>query len=242
MCLIDVNGLNVEFGDFKLNYDRLCIEESLKIAIIGENGSGKSTLLLALSGNLHYQGDIKLLSKQISLYSNKQKAKHIAFLPQFSDILFGFSVFEVVLFGRYANVGLAFNKEDYDATYKTLGLFNLTKLKDRSYKTLSGGEKRRVMIARTFNQNAEIFMLDEPFANLDIKHTLNIIKTFKTINKTIIASIHDINLAVCFFDIAIVLKKGKVLFSDSVYKLNKEVVDEAYEIDCRIHNNRFMFF
>ncbi len=242
MAEIEIKNLTIEQGDFKLRCDKLSINKEEKVAILGENGSGKTTLLLAISGNMPIQnGSVYLCSKPVSYYKGKEKAKMISFLPQFSDVLFNMDVFNAVLYGRYAQTESIFTMDDYKQTKHIISTFDLEHLKTRGYHELSGGEKRRVMIAKTINQNAKIDILDEPFANMDIKHSLHILKYLKENKKTIIASVHDINLAIAFFDRIVILKKGKIIFNDKTDRIDKEIVDEAYEVDSNVCNARFLF-
>jgi iron complex transport system ATP-binding protein len=242
MSSIEIKNLTIKRKDFELLCPKLTIKENEKVAILGENGSGKTTLLLALTGNIEkFSGSIELFGKPILSYRESKRAKLVSFLPQFSDMLFNNSVFDVVLLGRYAQNGGVFTKQDIEKTKSILYGFDLLKFKDKGYYELSGGEKRRVMVAKTINQDALIDVFDEPFANMDIKHSIKILKMIQKRQKTTIASLHDINFALAFFDRIIALKGGKIIFDGAKDEITKEVVDEVYEINSRIVDNRFIF-
>ncbi len=243
MCSIRIDNLFIKRGNFKLKCEHLFINKGEKVAVLGENGSGKTTFLLAVSGNVeNFEGKIELFDKAILSYKEKERAKLISFLPQFGDILFNNTVFDVVLLGRYGQNNGIFRKDDFNKTEKMLSDFDLMKFKNRGFHELSGGEKRRVFLAKTMNQEAVIDILDEPFANMDIKYSLYMLEIMQKMKKTTIASLHDINIAMVFFDRLIVFKKGEIIFDGPKSSITKEVVDEAYEVSCRILDNRFMFF
>ncbi len=185
------------------------------IGIIGPNGSGKSTLLRVIDGLLRMQkGEVLLGNKSIYRYKRGHIARYIAMVPQESIFRFPFSVFEVVLMGRFPHLGhFPFEKsEDLKIAEKSMELTSTLNLATRSIHELSGGEKQRVLIARALTQRARIILLDEPTSFLDIRHKVEIFEIISSLSRSmsLIIVSHDISLAAQFCQRIILLDKGKI--------------------------------
>jgi iron complex transport system ATP-binding protein len=172
------------------------------LAVVGPNGSGKSTLLRCVAGLWPAtEGSVTLDDKPLHLYPRIELARFIAYVPQDTHFDFAFTVREVVLMGRYAHRG-RFDREaeqDIQAVADALSQTDLTQLGDRVVTALSGGEKRRVLIARALATRAPILLLDEPTANLDVDHTLDILELCRTLARqqyALAIATHDLN-SVC---------------------------------------------
>ena len=171
-------------------------EEGKIYGIIGPNGAGKSTLFKSILGL------IKVESGEIEFFNNKsfkEVREKIAYVPQkeIVDWDFPITVFEVVLMGRYVHIGLLKrpSKEDKEIAINALKKLNLYYLRNRQISELSGGQQQRVLIARAICQNADIYLLDEPFSNVDVLTERNLFEIFyelKNNNKTIIIIDHDL--------------------------------------------------
>jgi len=234
MNIIDIKNLNAKVGDFTLKIDSLTVSKSGKIALLGENGAGKSTLLDIISGvNKNFTGELNILNKQISNYKPIELANLISYLPQFSEIIFGFDVFDTVLFGRYPKTLGKFDYYDFEKTELWLKKLDIYHLKDRKFNELSGGEKKRVMLARVLNQDTDIILLDEPFSMLDVKHTKTVKEILANENKSIILSSHDINILKGLVDEVVFLKKGEILCKVNINDLSKEILNEVFEVDFK---------
>ena len=120
------------------------------------------------------------------------------------------TVEQLVNFGRFPYCKGHLKQEDKEQVQYALDLLQLNEIKDRNIKTLSGGQRQRAYIAMTIAQNTEYILLDEPLNNLDMKHSVQIMQTLrtlaKTLNKTIVIVLHDINFASCYSDNIIALK------------------------------------
>ncbi len=231
MAELRVEKLNFQRGDFHLQLDELRIAQGEKVAILGENGSGKSTLLQLLCGVLHGSGTIYYRERLLQKIPVAERAQLFSLLPQFSEVIFPFSVAEVVLFGRFPHAqGNSFSDEDKYLSELQLEKLDLLQLRDRQFNQLSGGEKRRVMLARVLNQQAPIIYLDEPNASLDIRHTLEIFELLSQRAETVISPVHDINLAERFFNRFLLLKQGKLLADVSRDQLTPELLTETYDV------------
>ncbi len=188
--------------------------------IIGPNGAGKSTFLKVLSNDITPDhGSVTLLDRDMSHWPRKDIARHRAVLPQNCNLNFGFQVRDVVRLGR-----LPFGQSDQDMSLvdHALHQVGLDGMQRRMYPELSGGEQRRVQIARVLVQITDaadagrgILLLDEPTANLDPAHAFIALQQASNLAKqglTVVAVVHDINLAMPFADEIYALKDGRILF------------------------------
>lgn len=230
------SGYNGKDVVFNINES---FENGQFISIIGPNGSGKTTLIRAISNLLPYSGDILIDNVNITELSRKKISQHISLLTQISDSYFSYSVYETVMLGRYPYFEGIFSlpkKEDHLIVKNTLIKLGIDKLKDRAISSLSGGQLQRVFLARTIVQNPKIIILDEPTNHLDLKYQIEICDYVKEWcvenNKTVIAVLHDINLAMKYSDKMILLKEGKKVFSgNTVQVLKNEKINEIYDLD-----------
>jgi len=232
MAELRVEKLSFARGEFLLQLDGLHIHQGEKVAILGENGSGKSTLLQLLCGVLRGQGKVIYDDRPLPQIPFAERAHLFSLLPQFSEVIFPFSVEEVVLFGRFPHAqGNSFSAADKQLSEQQLQKLDLLQLRSRQFNQLSGGEKRRVMLARVLNQQAPIIYLDEPNASLDIRHTLEIFELLNSRQETVISPVHDINLAERFFKRFLLLKQGKLLADVAREQLTPELLSETYDVE-----------
>lgn len=187
------------------------------VGMIGPNGSGKSTLLRIMDGLLNIQkGEILLLNKPIFSYRRGDIARRIAMVPQESTFRFPFSVFEVVLMGRFPHLGLFpfEGEEDLEIARQSMRITGTLDLAGRSIHELSGGEKQRVLIARALTQRAQIILLDEPTSFLDIRHKVEIFELISSLAETqelsVVIVSHDISLAAQYCHRMVLLDRGSV--------------------------------
>jgi iron complex transport system ATP-binding protein len=212
------------------------------LGIIGPNGCGKTTLIKLLCNLLSAEsGTILLFDKNINKIDGTELAKTAAYVPQNVEIIFPFTVFEVVLMGRapYLN-GIGFKKKnDYKIANGLIEDLDIKSIMHKPYNTLSGGEKQRVSIARALCQEPKVILLDEPNAHLDISHQLEIFNFIKKLNSekkvTVVSVSHDLNLASFFFDRILCMKGGKVVTSGSPNEvLTKENIKSIFETEVEV--------
>lgn len=222
-CLQDIN-LHVENGKF--------------IGVIGPNGSGKSTLLKNIYRSLKPdQGTVLLNEQDIQTMSYRASSQKMSVVTQESDAAFDFSVEEIVKMGRtpYKHMFDMDTKEDHayvEQALKKVGLSNYAK---RNYKELSGGEKQRVLLARALCQDSELIILDEPTNHLDIYHQLQFFDLLKNLPITVLAAIHDLNIAAMYCDYLYVLKDGKLYTQGAPEDiLNETMVEEVFQVHAQI--------
>jgi iron complex transport system ATP-binding protein len=153
--------------------------------------------------------------------------------------LFPFRVIEIVLMGRSPYLGQVIfeSKKDLEIAKRVMEWTNILSLSERSIDELSGGEKKRVFIARALSQEPEVILLDEPTANLDIHHQVDFLDLILTLNRerglTIVMASHDINIASEFCDRLILLREGRIFKMGSPNEvITEENIEQVY--NCRV--------
>ena len=215
-AIIEVDGVTVQFGDVTaLAEVSLTVEPGRFIGLVGPNGSGKTTLLRTISGVLSPDtGSIRVAGYGVGSTSQRAISRKVAVVPQDTSLTFDFSVRELVAMGRtpyVSRLGRA-DRADRDAVEAALARTAVADLADRSVTAVSGGERQRVLLARTLAQDTPIMLLDEPTASLDINHqlrTLDLVRELAAGGKTVVAAIHDLNLAAHYCDELVLLGSGR---------------------------------
>jgi len=202
------------------------------VAVVGPNGAGKSTLIQAILGLVkRVSGEVSFLDQP---YKNVQK--RIAYVPQRGSVDWDFptTVFDVVLMGRYGHVGWIKrpSKKDKEKAIEALNKVNMFEYKDRQISELSGGQQQRVFLARALVQEAEIYLMDEPFVGVDAKTEKAIVlllKELKNSNKTVIVVHHDLQTVREYFDYVVLLNRKIIAFGlvDDVF--TEELIKTTYQ-------------
>jgi len=194
MSLIDIKNLSLGYdGNIVLKNVNLKIEENDFICVVGPNGSGKSTLIKGILGL------IKPISGTITF--NNLKQNFIGYMPQETkvDSNFPASVLEIVLSGTLnkKRVSLFYTKEDKKLAIKNLKILGIENLKNKHFSELSGGQRQKVLLARSLCATSKLLILDEPSNNLDSKSKKNLYDILTNLNKnydiTIIMITHDLD-------------------------------------------------
>lgn len=208
------------------------------IGIIGPNGSGKSTLLKCIYRVLEPSGGAVFLDdRPLHAYTYKESARRIAVLAQHNYYNFDFSVQEVVLMGRspHKRYFEADNAEDFQIVQDTLSMVGMSDFIHRSFSTLSGGEQQRVILARALAQQTPCLILDEPTNHMDIKYQLQLMDIVRGLNRTVLAAIHDLNIAAMYCTYIYILKEGNIVASGTPEEvLTKETIREVYDVDAQV--------
>jgi iron complex transport system ATP-binding protein len=242
---IRTRHLEFSYGERRvLDGVSLAVAKGEMVGILGPNGSGKTTLLKILSAVLGGGGAVELNERDIRTYGKRELSRLFAVVPQESQVNFPFTVAEIVLMGRashHSPLGLE-GVSDLAAARKSLEATETAALADRYLHELSGGEKQRVMIARALAQEAEILLLDEPAAFLDLKHQVRIFELMRRLNHerglTIVAALHDLNLAALFFPRLIMLSEGKIFRDGAALDvLTEENIRQVYGIRVRVRRD-----
>lgn len=204
------------------------------VGLVGPNGSGKSTLIKCLLGILSpEQGKIKLDQEDIKNIDRISIARKIGYVPQERTTLSNTSVYDSILLGRKPYIKWKVTQNDKKVVTNIISQLNLEYLAMKPVNSLSGGERQKVFIARALAQEPDILLLDEPTANLDIKHQLEVMQLLTRIAKkqyTIIAALHDLNLASQFCTDFIMLKAGNLFAFGGKEVLEKSIIEKLYEV------------
>jgi iron complex transport system ATP-binding protein len=220
----------------------LRVERGASVGLLGPNGAGKTTLLKLLAGMLEPRaGQITLDGRPVSTLTRREIARRLAVVPQETHTPFDFTVIEMVLMGRYPHLG-AFELEgarDLAIAREALAATGTTAFESRAFSTLSGGEKQRVVIAGALAQSAEVLLLDEPTAALDLKYQFEIITLLRRLNAergtTVIVSTHDLNLAAALCDRMVLLRDGRIMAQGATGEvLTPENVGALYEVEADV--------
>ncbi|PCJ47263.1 MAG: ABC transporter [Gammaproteobacteria bacterium] len=213
------------------------------VGIIGPNGAGKSSLLRCLYKK--YQpssGSIHFLNKPLKDYSRKEIAQHIAVVLQEPPTQFELTVLDVIRMGLIPKKALLSfdSSEDKQAIDEAASSVDLHEKLGQPFNSLSGGEKQRAMIARAILQSPRLLLMDEPTNHLDIRHQLEVLQLAKTMDTTVIVSIHDLNLAATFCDHLILLDQGKIVAQGSVLEvLSQQNIQQVFGVSAEIDQQPF---
>ncbi len=220
------------------------------VGIIGPNGSGKSTLLRALAG-LHkpFSGTSYLREKDIRSFTAQQRARMIGWVPQRQTYIWPLTVQDTVNLGRAPHRGwfLPLSSKDHQVVDQMLNMTELSTLKYRRIDRLSGGEFQRAMIARALVQEPEILLLDEPTANLDIHHQIQVFDMIQTLvnqgELTAVVAIHDLSLAARYCEQFILLHHGECYSKGGPQDvLTSENILEVFGVEARLYRDPWNYW
>jgi iron complex transport system ATP-binding protein len=221
----------------------LNIKTGETVAIVGPNGAGKTSLLKCLySEYLNYSGEIYLNGKPLKKFSLKDIAKKIAVVSQHSESAFNLTVLDIVTMGLIPHKGLFDTNNDADKHIieQALVKVDLISKQHQLFSTLSGGEQQRVLIARAIVQKPDILIMDEPTNHLDMYYQHQILTLAKTLNITLLITIHDLNLAAQYCDRIIMLNNGKLIADDSPERVFTVTnLTKVFKLECSIDKNPF---
>ena len=243
--MIEINNLSFSFDQEVLRDININIERGKFYTILGPNGSGKTTLLRILSKSLNScKGEIFIDEKELTQIKPKRLAKEMAVVSQNTEIEFDFSVQGIVLMGRTPHISrfCSESEKDIEIAMDAMKMTNTWELRNKSINALSGGERQRVVVARAIAQETKIILLDEPISHLDIHHQIEIMNQLKELNQnkniTIIAVLHDLNIAAAYSD-RMILMFDKVVYKDGTPEevLTEEIIKKVYGLEVYITKN-----
>ncbi|MFP4449150.1 MAG: ABC transporter ATP-binding protein [Bacteroidales bacterium] len=245
---IIIENLNFSYNKIPvLNNINKEIHKGEFVGLVGPNGSGKSTLIKCLLGILRPGGGkIKIDQEDITKLNRTALARKIGYVPQERSTLPNTTVYDTILLGRKPHIKWKVTQYDKNIVTDIISKLNLQSIAMKSVNSLSGGERQKVFIARALAQEPEILLLDEPTANLDINHQMEVMQLLTRISKkdyTIIAALHDINLAAQFCTHFIMLKAGNLFAFGGNEVLEKNTIEKLYEVKIDMaKNNGKSFF
>ncbi|MBK9750089.1 MAG: ABC transporter ATP-binding protein [Chloroflexi bacterium] len=221
-----------------VNEIELRVEHKEFVALIGPNGSGKSSLLrLIYRLLLPETGVVSLNGRNIWDMNAKYYARNAAVVSQEQSSDFDFNVVEVVMMGRLPHKG-NFERdslEDKNIAEQALARVGLTAFQNRIYRTLSGGEKQRVQIARALAQQPQLLILDEPTNHLDIRYQLEILELLRSLGISVLTALHDLNLAARYSNRIYLLKEGHIItHGPPKYVLTAKNIENVYGVAANV--------
>lgn len=249
--IIEARGLNFSYSLGPVVIDaELALPRGSMGAMIGANGCGKSTLLRLLAGLTEpSSGVVNFNGAPLSELHARLRAKHIAYVPQASPIIFPFTALEVVLTGRSPYYGrFRFeSRQDKEIALAALEALDAGHIAERPVTELSGGECQLVTVARALAQEPEVMFLDEPASSLDLKHRAQLMRSLRRLrdegNITVLTVTHDLMLLNDTFDLLFAMKCGRLIASgapDAV--LNDSLLGEVYDTPVRTMRNEGRIF
>ncbi|MGH8010405.1 MAG: ABC transporter ATP-binding protein, partial [Candidatus Binatia bacterium] len=214
------------------------------VGILGPNGAGKSTLLRIIAAVLPASGGTVLLEgRALHQWPARERAQRLALVPQHTKLPFPFSAREVVLMGRTPHLRRwqQEGEADWQTVDRAMMLTDTAYLAQRDVTTLSGGEMQRVVLARALAQQPAFLLLDEPTANLDLRHQVEILDVLTHLTHqgvTVLAALHDLNLAATYCSTVILLSKGEVYAVGSpVAVLTPQTLRSVFDVEVILGTN-----
>ncbi|UOE55679.1 iron ABC transporter ATP-binding protein [Cytobacillus oceanisediminis] len=239
--MIEIKGLTKQFGKKPVVEDvTVTIEPGTITSFIGPNGAGKSTLLSMVSRLLEADtGEVLLDQNNVKKWKSSDFAKRVSILKQANYLNVRLTVRELVSFGRYPYSRGRLTAEDEKFVDQAIEYMNLTDMQDKYLDELSGGQKQRAFIAMVIAQDTDYILLDEPLNNLDMKHSVQIMKILRKLvdelGKTVVIVLHDINFASVYSDRIVALKNGRLMKNGPTREIiNSDVLREIYDMDIPI--------
>lgn len=244
--MIEVKNVSKSYGERVILDDiSVSFPKGKIVALIGGNGTGKSTLLSIISRLVKKdEGEINLLDQDVFEMTNRDFAKKLSILKQSNHPNVRLSIRELVSFGRFPHSQGRLTAADEQKIDEGLAFMRLMDIQHSYLDELSGGQRQRAFLAMLLVQDTDYILLDEPLNNLDLRHSVDIMQTLRTLadnfGKSIIVVVHDINFAVSYADYIVALKDHKILY----YGPTEEIIQEdklkdIFDLEMNIisHNN-----
>lgn len=250
--MIKVDNILKKYGEKEILSDvSLELPKKKIISFIGSNGAGKSTLLSIITRTLSRDsGNVVIENKNLEEWRTEELAKVLSILKQSNHLNIRLTVKELVSFGRYPYSKGKLTLEDEEKVEQAIEYMGLKNLENRFIDELSGGQRQMAYIAMVIAQDTEYIFLDEPLNNLDMKHSVQIMKILRNLvdekGKTIIIVIHDINFVASYSDYIVALKDGKMIrYGNTEEIMKNEVLKDIYGMEIpiyKIENRKFCLY
>ncbi|MFJ2618346.1 ABC transporter ATP-binding protein [Glutamicibacter sp. NPDC087344] len=209
-------------------------------ALVGPNGAGKSTMLTMVGRLLGIDsGSIEVAGYDVTKTNSKDLAKIVSILRQENHFVTRLTVRQLVGFGRYPHSKGRLTQKDEEIISRSIDFLDLSELEGRYLDQLSGGQRQRAYVAMVLAQDTDTVLLDEPLNNLDMKHSVIMMRHLKRaaveLNRTIVIVLHDINFAGHYSDYICAMKQGKVVqFGTPESIMRDEVLSDVFETPVRV--------
>ena len=240
-------SLEVKTLDYEIRGKEILKDISLEIhtkefvGLVGPNGCGKSTLLKNIYRTLRpTYNTVFIDGNDILKLSSRKMARELAVMAQENNMEFDFKVQDMVMFGRYSHKKFlqGDTSRDRELCAEYLAEVGLEGYENRSYLSLSGGEKQRVLLARVLIQESRYIILDEPTNHLDISYQYQIMDILKKQEATVFSSVHDLNLAALYCDRILFMYQGKIVDDGTPEEvLTSENLWKYFQIRAQISRN-----
>ncbi|MFT4286583.1 ABC transporter ATP-binding protein [Nocardioides sp.] len=239
---LSAQGLGVGYGGRAVIADLgVEIPEGAMTVIVGPNACGKSTLLRALARLVPATGTVRLDGRPLGEYGGKELARRLGLLPQSPTAPDGMTVADLVGRGRYPHQSLfrQWSPADEAAVESAMTAAHVAELRDRTVEELSGGQRQRVWLAMALAQETPLLLLDEPTTYLDIAHQIEVLELARRLvaegGRTVVAVLHELNLAFRYAEHLIVMCRGQVVATGTpTAVVTAELIEQVYELPCRI--------
>lgn len=245
--MIEVKNISKKYGSKAVvNNVSFQIKRGKITSFIGPNGAGKSTVLAMMSRLLKKDsGEVLINGKELSHWKTNELAKVMAILKQSNHLSVRLTIRDLVAFGRFPHSQGNLTEEDRLKIDEALHYMQLEDIQDKYVDELSGGQKQRAFIGMVLAQDTDYIFLDEPLNNLDMKHSVQIMKILRQITdelgKTVVIVIHDINFASCYSDEIIALQDGEIAIKGTVDEIMQaSKLSKLYGMDFNVQeiNNK----
>ena len=210
------------------------------VSLLGPNGCGKSTLIRLMLKLLDSFDEIKLNEKSLKTYTHKQIAEHIAYIPQYHNVPFNYSVLEMVVMGRISKLGFfaSPSKNDYSVAIDALERAGILDLKERPFGQLSGGQKQLVLLARAIAQEVNVFFMDEPVNGLDYGNQIRLLELIDSLAKegyTFLKTTHYPDHALLISSRVVVMDGGVIIANGTPEDvIHSRMIKDVYGIKAEI--------
>ncbi len=238
--LVVARGIVAELGGTTILHGvDITVRAGEIVALVGPNGAGKSTLFGVLAGDIEpSSGRVEVMGKAIGDWSAVELAQRRAVMPQAATVTFPFRVRDVVRMGRAPWAATGADEDDEALVTAAIEAADMTEFATRRFLSLSGGEKARVAFARTLAQQAQLLLLDEPTASLDVRHQellLGVVRERAAAGTGVIVVLHDLSLAAAYAGRIAVMKQGLVVADGPPAEVcTSALLSEVYECDMAV--------
>lgn len=234
---IRLNQLTVAYEAQPVLWDiSFSIPKGTLTAVVGPNGAGKSTLIKSLINMIKpIAGEVEFTFDQSTEEDYRKNKNLVAYVPQNGSVDWDFptTVLDVVVMGRYGHIGWFKRpkKKDKSLANEMLAKVGMADFKDRQISQLSGGQRQRVFLARALVQEAEIYLMDEPFQGVDAqteKIIIQLLKELKSEGKTIVVVHHDLQTVPEYFDEVVLINRELIGNGPIETTFTKELIAKTY--------------